>query len=171
MSVISNQPEISIATTQPEQEVKNEDIVEENVKRESSSAAGVGELEITPVSAAIARHLGIDLTPEGKAARNRRGIALIIHGAPLSGKTGTAVALAKHYEAALLTLDGIVCDAIANGNTPAGLRARELCLEAAKKKAEELKESEIVEGDKKIGLSVEQVTAHTQGTGESYSQE
>ncbi|XP_055892829.1 hydrocephalus-inducing protein homolog isoform X5 [Biomphalaria glabrata] len=165
MSVISNQPEISIATTQPEQEVKNEDIVEENVKRESSSAAGVGELEITPVSAAIARHLGIDLTPEGKAARNRRGIALIIHGAPLSGKTGTAVALAKHYEAALLTLDGIVCDAIANGNTPAGLRARELCLEAAKKKAEELKESEIVEGDKKIGLSVEQVTAHTQGTG------
>lgn len=52
----------------------------------SSSALGVGELEITPVSAAIARHLGIDLTPEGTAARNRRGIALIVHGAPMSGK-------------------------------------------------------------------------------------
>lgn len=45
----------------------------------------VGELEITPVSAAIARHLGIDLTTEGKAARNRRGLAIIVHGAPLSG--------------------------------------------------------------------------------------
>ena len=46
----------------------------------------MGELEITPVSAAIARHLGIDLTPEGKAARNRRGLAIIVHGAPMSGE-------------------------------------------------------------------------------------
>lgn len=37
------------------------------------------------MSAAIARHLGIDLTPDGKAARNRRGVAMIVHGAPLSG--------------------------------------------------------------------------------------
>lgn len=42
-------------------------------------------MEITPVSKAVARHLGIDLSPEGKAARNRRGIAVIVHGAPLSG--------------------------------------------------------------------------------------
>ena len=47
----------------------------------------VGDLEITPVSQAIARHLGIDLSPEGKAARNRFGIAIIVHGAPMSGKT------------------------------------------------------------------------------------
>ena len=46
---------------------------------------GVGELEVTPVSAAIARHLGIDLSSEGKAARNRRGISIIINGAPMSG--------------------------------------------------------------------------------------
>jgi len=45
----------------------------------------VGELEITPVSAAIARHLNIDLSQEGRAARNRRGIALVVHGAPVSG--------------------------------------------------------------------------------------
>ena len=38
------------------------------------------------MSAAIARHLGIDLSPEGRAARNRCGIGLIIHGAPVSGK-------------------------------------------------------------------------------------
>ena len=60
--------------------------------KESGSAAGVGELEVTPVSAAIARHLGIDLSPEGKAARNRRGIVCIVHGAPTSGETVTVMA-------------------------------------------------------------------------------
>lgn len=79
----------------------------------------MGELEITPVSAAIARYLGIDLTAEGKAARNRRGIGIVIHGAPLSGKTATAVSLAKTYGAALLTVDGVVIEAISNGNTSA----------------------------------------------------
>jgi hydrocephalus-inducing protein len=54
-----------------------------------TGAAGVGELEITPVSAAIARYLGIDLSQEGKAARNRRGIAIIVNGAPLSGEQNT----------------------------------------------------------------------------------
>ena len=54
--------------------------------KDTSSTLGVGEMEITPVSKAIARHLGIDLTSEGKAARNRRGIALIVNGAPQSGK-------------------------------------------------------------------------------------
>ena len=84
------------------------------------SSLGVGELEITPVSAAIARYLGIDLTAEGRAARNRRGIALVVHGAPLSGKTATAVSLAKMYGAALLTVDGVVMEAITSGNTSAG---------------------------------------------------
>jgi len=41
--------------------------------------------EVSPLSAAIARHMGINLTPEGLAARNRRGVAIIVHGAPLSG--------------------------------------------------------------------------------------
>ena len=49
------------------------------------SSVALGDLEITPVSAAIARHLGIDLSPDGKAARNRRGVAVIVHGAPVSG--------------------------------------------------------------------------------------
>ena len=53
--------------------------------KDTSSSVGVGEMEITPVSKAVARHLGIDLSDEGKAARNRRGIACIVNGAPLSG--------------------------------------------------------------------------------------
>lgn len=56
------------------------------MKASLASGPGVGELEITPVSAAIARCLGIDLTSEGKAAKNRRGIAIVVHGAPKSGK-------------------------------------------------------------------------------------
>ncbi|KAK6174452.1 hypothetical protein SNE40_017727 [Patella caerulea] len=133
-----------------------------------ASSTSVGELEITPVSAAIARHLGIDLTPEGKAARNRRGIAIIVHGAPMAGKTSTAVTLAKHYEASILTVDGVVLDAISNGNTAAGRQARELCAEAARKKAEEQQGREQEEAEKRSGaggLSVEAVAAHTQAGG------
>ena len=77
--------------------------------------------------------------------------------------------LAKRYEAALLSVDGVVMEAIANGNTPAGLRARELCADAARRKSEELRAMEGEDGEKKGaagGLSVEAVTAHTQGTGE-----
>ena len=58
----------------------------ERMRDSVAGSGGVGELEITPVSAAIARHLGIDLSTEGKAARNRRGLAIILHGAPMSGK-------------------------------------------------------------------------------------
>jgi hydrocephalus-inducing protein len=166
----------SVATKDDSKEDKSAEIQEETDDKnaDTSSSIGVGDLEITPVSAAIARHLGIDLSPEGKAARNRRGIAVIVHGTPQSGKTTTSVTLAKRYEAALLTVDAVVMEAISNGNTPAGLKAREMCSEAGRRKAEELKalegDSEAVVapgGDKstKGGLSVEALTAHTQGTG------
>lgn len=49
------------------------------------AVGSVADLEITPVSAAIARYLNIDVSHEGHAARSRRGIAVIVHGAPLSG--------------------------------------------------------------------------------------
>lgn len=55
-------------------------------KKDVETISSVGELEITPVSAAIARHLGIDLSTDGKAARNRRGIAVIVHGCPGAGR-------------------------------------------------------------------------------------
>lgn len=35
---------------------------------------------------AIARHMSVDLSPEGFAARNRTGIAIIVHGGPLTGE-------------------------------------------------------------------------------------
>lgn len=50
------------------------------------SSQKLGQLEMTPVARAIARHMCIDLSPEGLAARNRRGIAIIVYGAPLAGE-------------------------------------------------------------------------------------
>lgn len=88
-----------------------------------------------------------------------------------TGKTATAVQLARKYEAALLTVDQVVVDAISNGNTPSGLKAREMCAEAARKRLEELRMMEgTEEGESKRpgGLSVEAVTAHTQGTSKIY---
>ena len=49
--------------------------------------------DVSPMSMAIARHMGVNLTPDGIAARNRRGIALIVHGAPLSGTCSLSLSL------------------------------------------------------------------------------
>ncbi|XP_025115052.1 hydrocephalus-inducing protein-like isoform X4 [Pomacea canaliculata] len=143
---------------------RKEERLEERIQESANGSLGVGELEITPISMAIARYLGIDLSAEGKAARNRRGLAIILHGAPMTGKSTVAIALARHYNAAMLTLDGVIMDAIASGNTSAGMRARQLCAEAAHRKAEEVRLQESEESEKKpAGLSVEAVTVHTQG--------
>ncbi|XP_033896012.3 hydrocephalus-inducing protein-like [Acipenser ruthenus] len=135
---------------------------------ESSSSIGVGDLDTTPVSKIIAKHMGIDLTPEGLAARNRRGIAIIVHGAPLSGKTSTSVTLAKHYGTPCLNIDSMVLEAVSNGNSPVGLRARELCARAAVEQAQRKAEDAAAEaaaaaaGAQAPGfLSVEAVTKHT----------
>uniref|UniRef100_A0A8C8B419 HYDIN protein n=1 Tax=Otus sunia TaxID=257818 RepID=A0A8C8B419_9STRI len=51
---------------------------------------------------------------------------------PLSqGKTAAAVALSKYYGAACLSMDTVVTEAISDGSSWAGLRARELCIGAA----------------------------------------
>ncbi|CAM9155734.1 unnamed protein product [Bubo scandiacus] len=97
----------------------------------TSSKAAAGELADSPVYRAIARHLGIDISAEGRAARNRRGIVVIIHGAPLTGKTAAAVALSRYYGAACLSIDTVVREAISDRSSSAGLRARELCIRAA----------------------------------------
>ncbi|CAM5150043.1 unnamed protein product [Eretmochelys imbricata] len=98
---------------------------------DGSCKEAVGELDNNPISRAIARHLGIDISPEGRAAKNRRGIVIIIHGAPLTGKTTAAVTLAKHYSAACLSIDSVVLEALSDRSSSAGLRARELCIRAA----------------------------------------
>ena len=89
---------------------------------------------------------------------------IILEVNPFPGKTLTAVKLAKKYQAALLTVDNVVQEAIAEGNTAAGREARTLCEDAGRKYAEDMRGAEGDDGaDKKGGLSMEALTTHTQG--------
>ncbi|NXX62461.1 HYDIN protein, partial [Scopus umbretta] len=97
----------------------------------ASSKEAAGELDNSPVYRAIARHLGIDISAEGHTAQKRRGIVVIVHGAPLTGKTLAAVTLSKYYGAACLSIDAVVTEAMSDRSSSAGLRARELCIRAA----------------------------------------
>jgi hydrocephalus-inducing protein len=134
------------------------------------------ELDKNPVFDSIARYLGIDLTFEGRAARNRRGVAVIVHGPPLCGKSKVAVALAKHYECAILTVDSIIIDAISTSTSSAASKARQLCAETAAKHAEEIRAIEAIDQQKnatnlnqtnagnnqaQAGLSVEALAQHS----------
>ncbi|XP_027128846.1 hydrocephalus-inducing protein homolog isoform X3 [Larimichthys crocea] len=115
-----------------------EQLVSEMTKEGSSER--LGQLEMTPVSRAIARHMCIDLSPEGLAARNRRGIAIIIYGAPLIDKGSTAAALARHYSGACLSVDAVVTDVLMNGTSPVSLTARQIFDSAAAQYAERIAE-------------------------------
>ncbi|PNI31896.1 HYDIN isoform 18, partial [Pan troglodytes] len=119
---------------------------------DSHSMEEVGEVENNPVSKAIARHLGIDISAEGRLAKNRKGIAIIIHGTPLSGKSANAVSVAKYYNAACLSIDSIVLEAVANSNNIPGIRARELCIRAAIEQS--MKEGEEAAQEAAVGQNV-----------------
>lgn len=56
----------------------------------TSSKDAAGELDNSPVRRAIARHLGLNISAEGRAAQNCRGIIIIVHGAPLTGMCAVA---------------------------------------------------------------------------------
>lgn len=131
----------------------------------TTKSEGVGELadERNPVLDSIARYLSIDLSAEGRAARNRRGIALVVHGAPLSGKTRAAVALAKRYECALLTIDSVIVDAMATSASASAQRARKLCADAAQRYADEQRAADTatVAAVERNPLSTEALAQHT----------
>ncbi|XP_032051538.1 hydrocephalus-inducing protein homolog [Aythya fuligula] len=135
----------------------------------TSSKDATGELDDSPVCRAIARHLGLDISAEGRAAQNRRGIVIIIHGAPLTGKTSAAVALSRRYGAACLTIDSVVTEAISDRSSSAGLRARELCLRAAIEQSH--KETEDAGQSTEASLSLQPSTEarHSPATSQSSS--
>ena len=86
-------------------------------------------LELTPVANCIARYLGIDLSPEAALAETRKGVAIFLNGPHLSGKTTQARCLSEIYSALVLNVEDLIMDVISSGSTPAGIRARELCIE------------------------------------------
>ncbi|KAJ0069558.1 hypothetical protein NL108_008515, partial [Boleophthalmus pectinirostris] len=91
----------------------------------------LGQLLLDPVSRAIARHMGIDLSPDSLAALNRRGIAIIVYGAPKTGINGTAMSLAQYYGGTLVSIDAVVTEALLEGTSRAAITARQLFDQAA----------------------------------------
>ena len=92
--------------------------------------------DLSPVAAAIARYLGLNLSPAATLAENRRGVAIMVHGPLSSGRSTQAKALGEKYSAAVLVVDDILTDAISSASTPAGCKAREICIQAAQARAE-----------------------------------
>ncbi|NWY49823.1 HYDIN protein, partial [Chionis minor] len=139
-----------------EQGVEKRHGTAEHRQSTASSKEATGDLDDSPVCRAIARHLGIDISAEGRVARNRRGIVIIVHGAPLTGKTAAAVALSKYYGAACLSMDAVVTEAISDRISSAGLRARELCIRAAIEQSH--KEMEDAGQNADVSLSLQRST-------------
>ena len=106
-----------------------------------NGASSHGDLELSPVAMSIARHLGIDLSPEAAEADNRRGLAVILHGPQSSGRSTQARILGERYGSAVIAVDQVLIDAISNASTPAGCKAREYCIQMEEAKAAEVVET------------------------------
>lgn len=106
-----------------------------------ASSESLRQFEMTPICRAVARHMGVDMPPEALVARNCRGIAIIVYGAPLTDKSSIAAALALRYGAACLCVDDVVTDMLLNGTSLVSLTARQLfdfaATEHAQKNAKE----------------------------------
>ncbi|XP_074407351.1 hydrocephalus-inducing protein homolog [Zonotrichia albicollis] len=84
-----------------------------------------------PFSRAVLHHPGPALSSRRREAQPHRGIVVIVHGPPRAGKTEIAAGLCQYYGAAHVSIDTVVKEAMANNQSPAGLRARLLCTQAA----------------------------------------
>ena len=105
---------------------------------EGFSQVNMDGMDVPPVAAAVARHMGIDLSPEGAKSELRKGIALVVEGPPMSGQTSLARALAEKYKAALINVDELLKDLISKAETPEGRKLRQLCIDAeAEQQAQE----------------------------------
>ncbi|NXL46323.1 HYDIN protein, partial [Podilymbus podiceps] len=135
----------------------------------ASSKEATGELDDSPVYRAIARHLGIDISAEGRAAQNRKGIVVIVHGAPLTGKTAAAVALSRYYGAACLSIDAVVTESISDRSSSAGLHARELCIRAAIEQSRKETEDAAQTADVCLGLQFSAEAKHSLDVSQSSS--
>lgn len=101
-----------------------------------TNMGSLADVELSPVALAVARYLGVDFSSEAVAARGRRGMALIVHGAPYAGKTMHATDLATCYKCALITIDGVIRDALERRNTPAARKAYQQLVELMPSKPE-----------------------------------
>ena len=109
-----------------------------NDEIECFSQINVDGIDVPPVAAAIAQYMGIDLSPEGAKNELRKGIAFVVDGPPLSGRTSLARTLAEKYKAVLINVDDLLKDLISKAETSEGRKLRQLCIDAeAEQQAQE----------------------------------
>ncbi|NWZ80435.1 HYDIN protein, partial [Poecile atricapillus] len=103
------------AMAEPEAEVKSMDKAAPGQKTTLTSCPEpMKKMTEDPISRAVMRHLGIDPSSERRKAQRRKGIVVIVHGSPRAGKTQVAAGLCHYYDAACLSIDTVVKEAIAN---------------------------------------------------------
>ncbi|TNN13811.1 Hydrocephalus-inducing protein, partial [Schistosoma japonicum] len=145
----------------------------DDVKREDSKISKQ-TLDVTPVSLAISRHLGIDSTHESSKS-NRFGIIILVNGALESIRRDIVNSLSNKYEAIILNINQIIIEALLTSTTDAACHARQLCINVGHqiiqtKLAEKEKElhdeeqnylkqlqSQLTESDIKLDSPVEQL--------------
>ncbi|XP_053355859.1 hydrocephalus-inducing protein-like [Clarias gariepinus] len=126
-----------------------------------------GDLEVNPVSSAFALYSGIDLPSASQTAYKCKGIAIVVHGAPLSGKTALAVNLARYYGVACLNIDSVVQEALSSETFPASQQVKDLfraAMESVPETANNIAPSalDVMTDDQTVGiLSVEALANHT----------
>lgn len=102
------------------------------------SIEAVDNFDVPPVASAIARYMGVDLSPEGPKAEFRKGIAFIVDGPSQSGRTALAKTLAKKYNAAIINMDELLKEMISNAKNPEGYRLRKFCIDAENERQAQL---------------------------------
>ncbi|KAF8564659.1 hypothetical protein P879_04214 [Paragonimus westermani] len=100
------------------------------MSEESRMSASVVAKDVTPISLALARHLGITVNPDGQLFASRRGIFIIVHGPLAVVRQPVIRDLSKRYQATVLSVDQIVLEALATSSTDAAERARQCCLQS-----------------------------------------
>ncbi|KAF6780525.1 hypothetical protein AHF37_00011 [Paragonimus kellicotti] len=100
------------------------------VGEESRMSTNVVAKDVTPISLALARHLGININPDGQLFASRCGIFIIVHGPLAVVRQPVIRDLSKRYQATVLSVDQIVLEALATSSTDAAERARQCCLQS-----------------------------------------
>ncbi|XP_018652309.1 hypothetical protein Smp_175450 [Schistosoma mansoni] len=107
-------------------EIKHEDSKQSNLNIFNN---GKQTLDVTPVSLAISRHLGMDLTHESYKS-NKFGIVILVNGALESIRHDIVKGLANKYQAIVLNLNQIIIEALLTSTTDTAYQARQICLNA-----------------------------------------
>lgn len=97
---------------------------------ESFSQLNMSGIDVLPVAAAIARYMGLNLSPEGAKNELRKGVAFVVDGPPMSGRTTLARSLAKKYNAALINVDELVKETISAAQSSEGRQLRQFLIDA-----------------------------------------